>query len=422
MKTRLMIKKTTTITSLAILVAAISVATTITMVQAEIDGNDVTITITSPAATPPDVTVAVAGAIEYDGDLDGVDALVTYADNNADMVITDTTELTIDNPGVNLSSGDTFTFTGSGASAIVTFTDGVAPGTFDGTIDDISELAVTNTGAAIVTPTQESITGADSELTVDIDASNEVWIELPAGPGTLDDIVITIDTISWDPDIGAIGAVECTTSTGTTTDLLFDENTLQFTLSSHDALGDAIAVHCDFTPFHGSIDKEIVGDCILEVKRSIPQTCTFNITYDGAPATIVDTISAGWEEDPVVFDGDNGECVVDEPKGKNKKNNDKSATGFTCGDVTTPADFDVTITTRESPGKGHKLIVFKPTTCSEPFDINSGAKAILLDENGDVVLGTLDDKPIVLDSTGFLSADDVIDNTSADPVILCSEA
>ena len=419
-----------TITSLAILFAAISVATTITMVQAEIDGNDVTITITSPAATPTDFTVAVADAIEYNGVLDGVDALVTYTDNNADMVITDRTELKIDNPGVNLSSGDTFTFTGSGASAIVTFTDGVAPGTLDGTIDDIIELAVTNTGAATVTNlAQESITGADSELTVDIDASNEVWIELPAGPGTLDDIVITIDTISWTPDTGAIGAVECTTSTGTDTVLLFDANTLQFTLSSHDALGDAIAVHCDFTPSHGSIDKVIVDTCILEVKKSTTQECTFKITYDGARATIVDTISAGWEKDPVIFDDieDDGDtCSVDGQK--NKKTNNKSATGFTCDDVGISAEIDVTITTRESPGQGHgkkNQVVFKPTTCSEPFgepfDINSGAKAILLDDSGDVVLGTLDGKPIVLDSTDFLSAD-VVDNTSADPDILCSEA
>jgi len=200
---------------------------------------------------------------------------------------------------------------------------------------------------------------------------------------------------------------------------LFDENTLQFTLSSHDALGDAIAVHCDFTPFHGSIDKEIVGDCILEVKRSIPQTCTFNITYDGAPATIVDTISAGWENDPVVFANDNSECSVDAPKGKNKKDNNKSATGFTCEDVTTPADFDVTIETRVSPGKGHKLTVFKPTSCSEPFDINSGAKAILVDSDGNVVLGTLDGLPIVLDSTDPLSVD-VGENTSDG--ITCAEA
>jgi len=208
---------------------------------------------------------------------------------------------------------------------------------------------------------------------------------------------------------------------------LFSKDTLQVTVSSV-VIGDVIDITCDFVAFHGEIDKVLLETCLstdLEVKRSITQTCTFNITYAGDRATITDTISAGWEEDPVVFANDNSECSVDAPKGKNKKDNNKSATGFTCQDVTTPADFDVTITTRESPGKGHKLTVFKPTTCSEPFgepfDINSGAKAILLDGNGDVVLGTLDGKPIVLDSTDFLSAD-VVDNTSADPDILCSEA
>ena len=43
-----MIKKTMTITSIAILIAAVSVATTMTMVQANIDGDEVDITI--PAA------------------------------------------------------------------------------------------------------------------------------------------------------------------------------------------------------------------------------------------------------------------------------------------------------------------------------------------------------------------------------------
>jgi len=202
---------------------------------------------------------------------------------------------------------------------------------------------------------------------------------------------------------------------------LFSKDTLQVTVSSV-VIGDVIDITCDFVAFHGEIDKVLLETCLstdLEVKRSITQTCTFNITYAGDRATITDTISAGWEEDPVVFANDNSECSVDAPKGKNKKDNNKSATGFTCQDVTTPADFDVTVTTRESPGKGHKLTVFKPTTCSEPFDINSGAKAILLDSNGIVVLGTLDGLPIVLDSTDPLSVD-VGENTSDG--ITCAEA
>ena len=400
-----------TITSLAILFAAISVATTMTMVQADITGNLVTITITSPAATPIDVTEAVADAIEYDGILDGVDALVTYSDTTVDGVITSTAELEIDNPGVNLSSGDVFTFADVGDGATVLFTDGVAPGTLDGTIDNKSELSITDEGDMPVVEGQESITGANSELTVDIDASNEVWIELPAGPGTLDDIVITIDTISWNPDTGAIGAVECTTSTNTATDLLFDENTLQFTLSSHTGLGDAIAVHCNFTPSHGELDKTLNEPCFTNgvlIKRTESQQCSFHISYIGARATIIDTLPAEWNATTVAFNPV-AICAVDVDegtglKGKNKKGNKKSATGITCEDVTI-LEMDVTVDTRESPGKGHakkNVQVFKPTSCDD-LPINSGAKAILLDDvTGEPVLGTLDGLPIVLDSTDAL--------------------
>ena len=43
------------------------------------------------------------------------------------------------------------------------------------------------------------------------------------------------------------------------------------------------------------------------------------------------------------------------------------------------------------------MVVYKPTDCGTIF-LNDGAQAILLDENGDPVLGTLDGLPIVLDS------------------------
>ncbi len=45
----------------------------------------------------------------------------------------------------------------------------------------------------------------------------------------------------------------------------------------------------------------------------------------------------------------------------------------------------VTIQTVESPGKGHKATVFKPTSCG-PLPINDGATAFEVDENGDLVL------------------------------------
>jgi len=409
----LMIKKTMTITSLAILVAAISVVTTMTIVQADTTGDSVNIDI--PQATLTNTDVVVNGVPEYASTIPVTDALLTFTDTGDTLV--QIGELVVTTPGTGVHSG-IFNFPDAATGAIVTFTD-----TGNESVE-IGELVVTFAGAAPVANAAIALAATVHPIDVDITGGagiQTVEIDLTAGSPVLGNIVVTIDGVEWLGETGVIGSFACSSSVGATSTPLFDKDTLEVTISSV-VIGDTIDIICEFEGFHGSIDKEIVGDCILEVKKSETQECTFNITYDGDRATITDTISAGWEEDPVVFADDNGECSVDAPKGKNKKDNNKSATGFTCQDVTTPADFEVTITTRESPGKGHKLTVFKPTTCSELFDINSGAKAILLDENGEVVLGTLDDKPIVLDSTGFLSADDVIDNTSADPDILCSEA
>ncbi len=414
--THLMIKKTMTITSLAILVAAISVVTTITMVQADTTGDTVNIDI--PQATLKNTNVVVNGVPEYASTIPVTDALLTFTDgSNTGTVDTlidlSKVELAITNPGEGVHSG-VFIFPDNNGGAIVTFTD-----TGNESVE-IGELVVTFAGAAPVANAAIGLAATVHPIDVDITGGagiQTVEIDLTAGSPVLGNIVVTIDGVEWLGETGVIGSFACSSSVGAASAPLFDKDTLEVTISSV-VIGDTIDIICEFEGFHGSIDKEIVGDCILEVKKSETQECTFNITYDGARATIVDTISSGWEEDPVVFADDNGECSVDAPKGKNKKDNNKSATGFTCEDVTTPADFDVTVTTRESPGRGHSTEVFKPTSC-DPFDINSGAKAILLDENGDPVLGTLDGKPIVLDSTDPLSVD-VGENTSDG--ITCAEA
>ena len=417
--THLMIKKTMTITSLAILVAAISVVTTMTIVQADTTGDTVNIDI--PQATIPNTDVVVNGAPEYSSTMPVTNALLTFTDTGDTLV--QIGELAITNPGTGVHSG-IFNFPDVATGAIVTFTD-----TGNESVE-IGELVVTFAGAAPVANAAIALAATVHPIEVDITGGagiQTVEIDLTAGSPVLGNIVVTIDGVEWLGETGVIGSFACSSSVGATSTPLFDKDTLEVTISSV-VIGDTIDIICEFEGFHGEIDKVLLETCLstdLEVKRSMAQTCTFNITYDGVPATIVDTISAGWEEDPV-FTGDNDECSVDAPKGKNKKNNDKSATGFTCQDVTTPADFDVTVTTRESPGKGHEKkseIVFKPTSCSEPFgepfDINSGAKAILLDSNGNVVLGTLDGLPIVLDSTDPLSVD-VGENTSDG--ITCAEA
>jgi len=414
MVTHLMIKKTMTITSLAILVAAISVVTTMTIVQADVTGDDVDISV-SPNADPASADdVVVNGGDEYAGSIGVVDAELTFLDDAGagtdDETIDSSDEITVTNAGVNVPDG-VFTFASGTTDGEVTFTDGNADKKVQA-----GELSITEAGEDVFDGTATRI--ADPKpITVDIDGGAEdVWIELTAGPATLDDIVVTIDDIQWFGETGVIGSFECLTNVGATSTALFDKDTLEVTITP-DAIDTAIEVHCDYEGFHGDIDKTLLEPCFtdgLQVKNDTSQTCTFNITYVGPRATITDTISAGWNATTVVFDPD--DCTVDEvdgKKGKNKKGNKKSATGFTCEDIGEAADIDVTIDTRKSLGKGHAkqgVVVFKPTSCGT-IDINSGAKAILLDENGEPVLGTLDGKPIVLDSTDPLSVN-VGDNES----------
>ena len=410
MVTHLMIKKTMTITSLAILVAAISVLTTITIVQADPTGDDVDINI--PTATITDDTVVVGGGVEYTSTMPVVDAELLFTDGNADFTVDFLSEVSINIAGTGVLDG-TFFFTGA-TDGEIDFVD--ANG--DESVQ-ISELSLGATpGVTVVDGGTATLTASAHPITVDIDGGAEtVDIDLTAGSPDTNNIVVTISDIQWEiGGLGAIGEFTCASSVGATSTPEFSKDTLKVTISSV-VIGDVIDITCDFVAFHGDLEKTLLEPCLtdgLQVKNDTSQTCTFNITYVGARATITDTISAGWNATTVVFDPD--DCTVDEvggKTGKNKKGNKKSATGFTCEDIGVAADIDVTVTTRESLGKGHAkqgVVVFKPTSC-DPFDINSGAKAILLDENGDPVLGTLDGKPIVLDSTDPLSVN-VGDNES----------
>jgi len=409
-----MIRKTMTITSIAILVAAISIATTMTMVQANPTGDLITISVSG--GTPASVVdVEVVAAEEYDSDMIVTDAELLFTDSDADMEVDILTEVTINNPGSGVHSG-TFFFAG-GTDGEIDWSD-----TNLDNIVDIGELSLgVNVGAGVADLTTATLVASVHPITVDID-DGTVEILLPSGPPTTSEILVTIDDIQWVGETGAIGSFVCAGNVGAASTPLFDKDTLTILLTGL-TVDTPIDIDCVFEAFHGSINKAIVGDCILEVKKSTFQVCTFKITYNGDRATIVDTISAGWEKTPVIFndiEGFGDACSVDGQK--NKKNNNKSATGFTCDDVDTSAEIDVTIETRESPGKGHgkkMQVVYKPTSCEDPFDINSGAKAILLDMDGNVVLGTLDGKPIVLDTSDSLSVFAV--NNDSDG-ILCDDA
>jgi len=418
MKTRLMIKKTMTITSLAILFAAISVATTMTMVQADPTSDFVDINI--PTATLTDLNVEVSGGVEYTSTMPVVNAELLFTDGNANLMVDSLSEVSINTAGTGVLDG-TFSFTGA-PDGEIDFVD--ANGDESVQIDELS-LGATP-GATVVDLGTATITASEHSITVDID-DGTVEIDLTAGSPDTNDIVVTISDIQWDGENGAIGSFACSSSVGATSAPLFSKDTLQVTVSSV-VIGTPIEIDCQFVAFHGELDKTLLNPCDtfgLEVKSSVTQECTFNITYDGARATIIDTLPAEWNATTVAFNPV-GICAVDVDEdtgktGKNKKGNKKSATGITCEDITS-LDNDITVTTRESPGKGHAKkfeTVFKPTSCGT-IDVNSGAKAILLDDaTGVPVLGTLDGLPIVLDSTDPLSVD-VVDNDTDD--ITCIDA
>ena len=428
-----MIKKTMTITSLAILVAAISVATTMTFVQADVTGDTVDIRV-SPNATPDsNLTAIVNGYAEYEGIIGGpfVNAELNFTDiddGGFDGIINDTkSELTLEVPGTNVVGG-VFGFTG-GVPGVVTFTDG----NLDRSVQ-FGELAVTTNGTAVDSPQVAVLVAEIKTISVDIDGAGEtVWILLPEGVTTLDEIVVEIDDVDWVGMSGTIGFFECGTNMGATSVALFDRNTLQITITPG-ALDAPIAIHCDYEGFHGEITKALIGDCDtdgLQVRNDTAQECTFRITYMGDNATITDTISAGWNATTVAFSPNGGtgggDCTVDittvegTGKGKNKKGNMKSATGFTCDDIGEDAIFDVTIDTRESTGKGHGKrgdTVFKPTECGT-FDINSGAIAFLTNvTDGTIAIGSLDGLPLVLNSTDPLT----VDVGDSESTISCGEA
>jgi len=320
MKTRLMIKKTMTITSLAILFAAISVATTMTMVQA--NPVDDLVDISVSGATPPavvQVTVVTPGP-EYIGEFVDPANPIT----------------------VNLEDGTVWIDVDSGVP--------IATGVIDIHIQDIDWVGLT--------PIED---GAIISVSCEIDVDEGGPVTLPSALFTRDSIWITVDTAS------------------------FEETPFE--------------VHCTYEVVHGDLEKSLVDCDAIPIKEEEATECTFNISYNGPRATIIDTVSAAWEEEPIVFDPD--ECMVDvdpvtNEKGKNKKGNNKSATGITCDDVGTSADIDITVTTRESPATvkhQNKVDKFKPTECGD-FEINGGAKAILLDGSGNVVFDTGSNPPI----------------------------
>jgi len=285
------INKKTKMTSMMILIAAISVATTMTMVQADPTGDDVDISVpTAIAGTISDVVVVAAA--EYVSTMPTVDSVVTFTDNTGigadDDVIDDISELVVTTAGTGVPNG-VFTFTSTNTDAVVTFTDANS----DESVQ-IGELVITNPGTAIVADGPETLLASAHPITVDID-DGTVEIDLTAGSPDTNNIVVTIDDIDWfTGGPGAIGSFACSSSVGATSTPLFNENTLKVTLSGV-TIGTVIDIDCEFVGFHGDVDKALDAPCEVQIKDQNTASCSFTITYSGVSANVIDSVPAEWE-------------------------------------------------------------------------------------------------------------------------------
>jgi len=139
-------------------------------------------------------------------------------------------------------------------------------------------------------------------------------------------------------------------------------------------------------------EAEDIGICLPGAT-----TRTFEINYSGPDALIIDTVPAEFEILSVTPD-DNADFF---PAGKGP--NSKSATIIAWW-VDTPAEATLTveITTRQSPGGGHKNLTFKPTSCGDLY-LNSGATAYEADALGQEVLDEFGDMIPIAGTTAPLT-------------------
>ena len=129
------------------------------------------------------------------------------------------------------------------------------------------------------------------------------------------------------------------------------------------------------------IEKTLVsGPDEIGISLPRPTLYQYTIVYTGPAALVKDTVPAEFEvknADPSAGDV----TVTNKGKGQKSQGATKIEWLVPAGTSTLTVD----IQTVESPGKGHKLTVFKPTSCG-PLPINDGATAFEVDANGNLVL------------------------------------
>ena len=129
-----------------------------------------------------------------------------------------------------------------------------------------------------------------------------------------------------------------------------------------------------------AISKELIeGPEEIGISLPLPTTYIFEITYSGPDALVVDTVPAEFEIVSLV--ASDGVAIFFDPSQGNGNSANRIEWLVPEGTNT----LTVEIQTVLSPGRGHKRVVHKPTSCG-PLPINDGAIAFEVDENGDLVL------------------------------------
>ena len=308
-----MIRKTMTIISIAILVAAISVATTMTMIQADND-SDVG-ALFGPDTGQLGVTPnpILGGSMEH-----------FYAD------VTGSTAAVGFSSAASLSGGYLDASEPSIQSGVVPANPVFIPGL-------VLYLSV---GPCIpVTPAldvykgfEESVFTFDSltvgnlyEVTVDISDMDDfgVFTEATCTTPALETVFVTANTVELGSVVADIGAPTGALKTKTFTSQVeradgLGDMTVGFNqLFSWDPIGIGITGLCDpvqvaannciglesgirveqisLVEKTGDVEKAIIDCDDIEIKQTTTTLCTFNITYSGDSAVIVDTVNAEWK-------------------------------------------------------------------------------------------------------------------------------
>ncbi len=143
-----------------------------------------------------------------------------------------------------------------------------------------------------------------------------------------------------------------------------------------------------------TIEKTLFGPDEIGISQPATTAYQYTIVYTGPAALVTDTVPAEFEvlcavsgdRDPT-FDecldvstlDENGDLITITNQGKGPKSQGATKIEWLVSAGTSTLTVD--IQTVQSPGKGHKLTVFKPTSCG-PLAINDGATAFEVNVDG----------------------------------------